>query len=176
MVFRFDVYWLDPCSSGVDNVNEIVNDSNGNKNIVNITDNSKNIYSNNDSYSITINKDIVHKTMDRLGDLGKTTIEHIDPNIGGTVAAGHVGAAMLKATTGLPPLQRAGALAGSTLISAATTKVGLGIGQNIINNSDFMSSISQSSHGNPDINRVPSPDNTFINSPLENGDLLRSPL
>jgi hypothetical protein len=101
-------------------------------------------------------------------------MEHVAPKLGDFgvgAATGTATAAMIKATNGLPPAQRATAIAGTALITAAATKIGLGIGGKVVKNTSetIIENIKNSKHGDPNINRIPSPgpDNTFIHSPLE---------
>lgn len=84
---------------------------------------------------------------------------------------------MVKATSSLPPVQRAVVIGGTAGITAAATQIGLGVGSSVFKNSEDILSIANSKHSDPDINRIPSPDidNIFINSILEK-DELRSPL
>uniref|UniRef100_UPI0028E0A25C hypothetical protein n=1 Tax=Perenniporia fraxinea TaxID=1350006 RepID=UPI0028E0A25C len=84
-------------------------------------------------------------------------------------AAGAGGAVVLK-NVPLPPVQRATlgvVTAGAT--SAAIT-IGIQGGTAITKNLNQSEAIKNHPYGDPDINRVPSPDPNIINSPLENGD------
>ena len=117
-------------------------------------------------YVVKIDKKIFHKGAQFAKETAKVLLEHADtvlPGFGG----GMVGTAMVKYSQSMPPLQRLGMIAGTTVVAAAGTKIGTDIGKSITSNTDIMSSIKKSEHSNPDPDRVPSPDNDFINSPLE---------
>jgi len=76
----------------------------------------------------------------------------------------------------LRPLQRLISLGGSAVVSAAGTKLGLSLGTTAALNTDLKSMIKNSIHANPQPERIPSPDPFMIPSPLEDGQLITSPL
>jgi len=100
----------------------------------------------------------------------KMVAEHVIPNLTTGFVGGSVGVAMAKATTGMPPAQRALLVAGTAGATAASVTIGNKLGADISKNIDITSSIKNSRHGNPDIDRVPSPDQNMINCPIEKGD------
>jgi len=114
-----------------------------------------------------LKKKIADTIVDKIGDATKVALATIVTNIGAGVAAGTVGAAALKLSTGMPPLQRAALVGASTLGSAATTKVGLDLGAAVSKNLNIKEAIKNSPHADVNIDRIPSPDIDFINSVLE---------
>ena len=94
--------------------------------------------------------------------------------MGAGSAAGAATAAVFKGTASLPPLQRLGAMATTAAVTAAATSVGTGIGVSILKNTDILSNI-KPTQTTSDLERPESPDDLFINSVFEHGDLI-SPL
>jgi hypothetical protein len=140
--------------------------TNGGKEIINVNSeiSTKN---NTENYNFQINKDLMDKGLQSVSEMSKAVVQQIAPNIGAGAAAGTATAAMVKATTGLPAFQRMGLIGGTAVITAASTKVGLNIGKAISKESDIMDSIKNSEFCDSNIERIPSPDNIFINSVLE---------
>lgn len=185
LVFSSTVF----CSSGVEggcaleinnqsNVeSNIVNNENKGKDIVNVNVQSEAYTKNKNYYTFQADKKIVDKTVEAIGEASKMVVQQIAPNIGAGSAAGAAAAAMVKATSGLPPVQRIGLIGATALITATSAKIGLDIGTKLTQNSNIVSQIKNSKFSHPNIDRIPSPDNNFINSTLEKGDLIeQSPL
>jgi hypothetical protein len=116
-----------------------------------------------------IGKNVVHEIGEKIVKGVKQGIINIGPSIGVTAAGGTVGAAMVKSTQGLPPLQRLALIGGSVGVSTAASKVGLEGGKYLVNNIDIVETIKNSKHSDPNVDNIPSPsDSNFtINSPLE---------
>lgn len=124
----------------------------------------------------------VHVKLDKntTDQIVKTVVKEgaktLVPAIGAGTAAGHAAAATIKATAGMPPLQRAAAVGGVSALTGAATVVGINTGISIVansrkakeikNNTRDVENVSEN-NGGQDIDRIPSPDNTFINSPYE---------
>jgi hypothetical protein len=128
-------------------------------------------------YNIQIEKGLFDKISSISQDYLKTFMQGILPQIGAAAAGGSIGGTALKiASTAKYPwgtrLIVTGASAG---VGAATVKVGITVGDSILAHVNFEEAIAQSRYGNPDVNRIPSPDMTIISSPIEDGDLI-SPL
>lgn len=156
------------CSNGEDNI------SNKGKDVIKV--NSETDDTNKEYYNFKISKNLFDNGLHTVGEASKMAVDKVVPNIGAGAAAGTAAAAAVKATSGLPPLQRAGAVAATALVTAASTKVGLDIGNAISKNTDFSGVIKNSPHANPDIMATPpSPDSLIINSTLESSDIT-SPL
>jgi len=156
------------CSSGEDNI------TNKGKDVIKV--NSETDDTNKEYYNFKISKKLVDNGLHTVGEASKMAADKIVPNIGAGAAAGTAAAAAVKVTSGLPPLQRAGAVAATALVTAASTKVGLNIGSAISKNTDLSAIIKNSPHANPDrMATPPSPDPFIINSTLESSDIT-SPL
>jgi len=143
------------------------NNSNDKKEVVEVKTEKDN---NNEYYSFKIRKDIVDNTGKTINDLGKSALEKFIPNLGVGAATGSATAAMIKATAGLPPVQRGFAVGSTSLVTAASTKVGIGVGERILKRIDIESTIKESKHANTKVDFIPSPDddsNSFIFSPTE---------
>lgn len=117
-------------------------------------------------------KDVVNKGI----EIGAA---HIAPNIGAGAAAGSAAMAVIKATGGLPPFQRA-IFASVTAGGVATsTSLGLKTASVLAKNNILSDIIKESPHSNPTSTRVPSPNPSFIICALESGEiptLVKSPL
>ena len=145
----------------------------GNRKLVQITSH-KDGESAKDMYSFEISKELVDEGIKNLKGVVKIATEKVVGNIGVGAAAGTAAATAFKSTAGLPPAQRVivtGAVAG---VTAAGTKVGIGIGDTLIKHININEAIKNSQHADPHIDRIPSPDPNIINSPLEND--ITSPL
>jgi hypothetical protein len=124
---------------------------------------------NSTSYTITVNKDVVEKGFEVIGEAMSKSIETIVPNSGAGAAAGAIGAGVFKATSSLPPLQRITAVGVTTLVGAASAKVGIDIGTSLVKHG--ARTVKNSAYADPDVERIPSPDGEFfINSLLESGE------
>lgn len=118
-------------------------------------------------YNFKLRKDMVDSALTGVGNILRDGISGIAPNLGVGAAVGSAATAAIKATAGLPAGQRlafTGAMAFST---AAGTKIGLDMASSLSKGLNLANAIKSSNHANPDINRVPSPDPFFVNSPLE---------
>jgi hypothetical protein len=100
--------------------------------------------------------------------IGEAT-SNITTNLGAAGAGGAVGAAAVK-NLPLPPLQRAAAGVITAGVTSGVVTVGVQAGAAIGRNINNSSTIKNHPYGDPDINRVPSPEPNMINSALENGD------
>ena len=103
-----------------------------------------------------------------IGVLTDTAVDKIVPNLGIGAAAGTAAAAAIKSTAGMPLGPRLITVGGNVLTTAATTKIGMEIGSAIVQHSDITEMIKNSPHADPQHDRIPSPDSSIINSPLEN--------
>jgi DNA-dependent RNA polymerase len=173
----FDLLPVIECST-VDNSMNMDNSENNNKSIkekdvINIKSGSDG--DGKEYYKFKFDKDKVDNVLKSSGEIAKNIGNNIAPNIGAGAAAGTVGAAVIKATSAMPPAQRMGLIFGSTAVAAAGTKVGLSVGGSALKNLDILGGIKKSKHADPDIDTIPSPDDIMINSALEYGDL-KSPL
>jgi hypothetical protein len=119
-------------------------------------------------YSFKVKKSIVEEAKENLCLGAKVVFDNIVPNVGAGSAAGTAAAAMIKATTGMPPIQRAMAVSGISGITAAATVFGIEAGNALYKNVSVLES--QSSNSDHDIDRAPSPDLSMINSSLEEYD------
>jgi hypothetical protein len=130
----------------------------------------------NNSYTIVVNKEAVEKGLEVLGEALSKSIETIVPNSGAGAAAGAIGASVFKATSSLPPLQRLTTVGVTTLVAAASAKVGIDVGTSIVKHGT--SSVKNSAYADPNVERVPSPDSDYfyINSLLESGESTDSSL
>ena len=144
---------------------------NKDKDLVNIKNESD---KDKDYYSIKVRKDIVDNGVNFISETVKVGLEKVIPNAGAGTAAGIATAAMIKASANMPPLQRAMAMAGTTLVTGTTAKVALSMGDKIVKNIDVTGSIKNSVHADPNVDKIPSPSDSHfqINSPLENSDMI----
>lgn len=140
------------------------NVSNPNKDVIHVT--NENV-TGKEYYNFKVEKKVADNFVHSVGEAAKIAATTFIPNTASGLAAGTIGAAVLKATAGLPPTHRATAVAGSMVIGAAATTIGMNIGKNIAKTADIgklvTDSIKSSPHSNPDPNIVPSP--TDINFP-----------
>jgi LAGLIDADG endonuclease len=121
-------------------------------------------------YHLTVKKSTVDKITEAALIGGKTVLGTIAPNIGAGAAAGASASAMAKMTAGVPPLQRSAIIGGTAAVTAAGTVLGIETGKAISKNLNISEAIKKSRYGDPNIERVPSPDTNIINSPLEIND------
>ena len=130
--------------------------SDGNiKDFINIIANSPS-----DSYGIKLTKTPT--------DMLINVANNITTNIGAASAGGMVGAAVIK-NLALPPVQRAATAVIAAGATSGAVTLGIQGGKVIAMNLNNSSVIKNHPYGNPDVTRVPSPEPSIINSPLENG-------
>ena len=148
--------------------NKIIEDNtiNKDKDILKVTNETD--ATNKDYYSFKISKNLVNNTLQNVNLASQTIFNNIVPNLGSGSAAGAAAAATIKATNGLPPLQRAGLVSGASLLTATSTNLGINIGNVLSKNINIKETIKNSSHANSNPDRIPSPEPSFINSTLEN--------
>jgi hypothetical protein len=118
-----------------------------------------------DHYDIKVPKGPVDTVVIALGDAAK----NITSNLGAATAGGAVGAAVIKNIPLAPVPRMAAAVVTAGATSGAIT-VGIQGGSTIARNISNSEAIKNHPYSNPDIDRVPSPDPTFINNALESGD------
>lgn len=99
-----------------------------------------------------------------VGDLASEVI----PQLGAGAAAGTAAAGAFKATAGMPPLQRLATTGAISAVAAGGYVIGASAGRSIVKNAELSEEIKSSRHGDPNPDRIPSPDpDLSINSPLE---------
>jgi hypothetical protein len=143
--------------------------SNKCKDVVSVTEGN---YKNNEYYEIKVKKDVMHKFGSGIMESSKIAVEKIAPNSAAGIAAGALGSTVFKATSGLPPVTRMGAVAGSMMVGAAATKLGVDIATTMSNKNEVkkLKIVTETKHSDHDKDQIPSPDDFFITSPLEHGD------
>nr|UEK25977.1 apocytochrome b [Mutinus fleischeri] len=134
--------------------------------------NLKDAVTNEDQYNLVVSKGVVDNGIQAGKEVLKAVLSEGITSLGASGAAGVAAGATIKSTVGMPPVQRAIALGGSTFITAASTTLGIKLGKSVISNLDINKNIPE--NNNPDIDSIPSPTDGFISSPLELGDI--SPL
>jgi hypothetical protein len=165
-VLYFDYFNHVDCSITDNFVNHLPNnyDNATSDNNINVENKSKELIkvqtdsdnnNNKEYYSFRVEKDLVNKTLNSIGEAGKIALEQIAPNVGAGTAAGAATAAIVKATSGLPPLQRTVAIGGTALVTALSTKVGIAAGDSIIKNNKLIEEVKKSKHADTIIDRVP---------------------
>ena len=182
LIFSFGIYFeyfpVIECSSDDIPMNSDNDSSNNNKSITErdiINIKSESGEDGKDYYNFKIDKNKLDSVLNKSGEIVKNIGNNIAPNIGAGAAAGTVGGAVIKATASMPTTQRLGLFFVSTAVAAAGTKAGLSAAGALVNNMDLNDQNKNSKQGNPDIDRIPSPDDNMFNSALESGDL-QSPL
>ena len=83
-------------------------------------------------------KEVVDKIGQNVVEGIKTGINQVVPSLGAAAAGGAVGAALIKSTAGVPPVQRLLLTGAGVGISTAASKLGLTIGASLANNIDFV--------------------------------------
>jgi len=153
VLYYFDLYSTIFCDEN--------DDSNGDNDVKSKTEDRSN-----DHYEFKLPKKVVDNTVDVLAKI----VSNVTPNIGAAAAAGTIGSTTLKLTNGLPPIQRAAAMAGSAFVGAVATTSGIKTGNALFENSRIKDAIEKSEYGNAFKNdeRPPSPDNNIIQSIFEN--------
>ncbi len=133
---------------GDDNVKEV-------KDLVKV----KNVVDNNDKsyYSFTIDKEIGDKTFNALAKAADNAFDKVGPNIGAGAAAGTAAGLTYKtvAGSGLPPVQKAAAVAYAA-VRAAGTKLGLDSALAIKKNINWSEVIKSSPHADSRLDSIPS--------------------
>lgn len=119
-------------------------------------------------YNLKMDGEFFDNGVKNIGVLTDTAVDKIVPNLGIGAAAGTAAAAAIKSTAGMPLGPRLITVGGNVLTTAATTKIGMEIGSAIVQHSDITEMIKNSPHADPQHDRIPSPDSSIINSPLEN--------
>jgi hypothetical protein len=117
----------------------------------------------------------VENSLNTVVDATKQASDKIIPNLGVGTATGYAVFTVLKNTAGLPPVQRLTAVASTTILTAAGTKIGAELGSIVSKNMDLNKIIKNSPHSDPQPDRIPSPDSFIANSPSES-DNITSPL
>lgn len=167
-LFSDVIYCSSPYDNNSNNTNGLginTNDktSSDTNTVINVSEDDK-------YYNFKLHKDVVQHT-------GKIIVDALDSGVNVVVKNTAVGTATaaavstwLKSTSGMAPLPRIGGLAGIAGITAASTKIGVEVGKNIV---DYHSSEKPSTFKDNDI---PSPkDDQFnISSVLEDTEILNS--
>jgi DNA-directed RNA polymerase len=115
---------------------------------------------------------------DRLATaIVKEGIGKYAPALGGAAAGGKAAAAAINATGGMPIVQRGVVVGGAAFVAATGAALGVNVAQTIMSNKskkeEIQKNINEVLHNQKDkgssteIDRIPSPDNNFINSPFE---------
>ena len=126
-------------------------------------------------YNLKLSKELVDKCLNNMADTSKVIVDKIIPQLGVGIVIGAATSAGVKTTVGMPLAQRLITVGTTTAVSAIGVKVGLWVGKAITNNMGIEKDIKYSPHAEPNPDRIPSPDMSFINSPLERNELT-SPL
>nr|YP_010691086.1 LAGLIDADG endonuclease [Phellinus igniarius]WBU93187.1 LAGLIDADG endonuclease [Phellinus igniarius] len=171
--------------------NDSINNSSNNSNNNNINNNNsnntsdENLNSNNDKkifsasliekegqrmYKLEVEKETGDNLISAGKDIAVEGGKKIAPYIGAGAASGKAAVAAFKATAGMPPLQRGAVIAGVSGVTTAGTILGLEAGKAIVENANFSDSIKNSKHGDPNVERIPSPDQDMIPCIIESGD------
>jgi hypothetical protein len=156
----------------IENNNSVTsNPSNKGKDVVSVTEGND---KNNEYYEFKVKKDVMHKFGSGIMESSKIAVEKIAPNSAAGIAAGALGSSVFKATSGLPPVTRMGAVAGSMMVGAAATKLGVDIATTISNKNEAkkLKKVTETKHSDHDKDQIPSPDDLIITSPLEHGEII----
>jgi uncharacterized membrane protein len=129
---------------------------------------------NKEYYTFKFSKKVVDNSVNTVVEASSMITEKIVPNIGVSAAAGAATAAIIKNTVGMPLAQRLIVIGSTAAVTAAGTRIGLGLGSVISKNININNAIKNTKHADPQPDRVPSPDPDMILSPLEND--MTSPL
>lgn len=154
-----DVYCDGGDSDSEDNTN---NNSNNNITNSNINTNNNND-NNNENYNFSLPKKVVDNTMTIVGK----TLTNVAPDLGVGAAVGAATSAMVKSTTAMAPAPRLALIGATSAITAAGAKTGLSAAKAASKNIDLSESIKNSKYGSASKDSLPSPDDSFINSPLD---------
>jgi len=151
-----------------------INTSSGNNTNTSFGENSKTdstkgiILESNDHYHIT--KEDFNKGIDFITQNIKTGIESVIPNLGAASAAGTAASAVIK-NSNLPTLPKLALSGAAAAVVGASTKIGIATGDALLKNKISNESITNKNISNTG-DEIQSPVNDFINSVLENGDML----
>ena len=180
--YILDIEWIRTvhCDGGDDDpsTSSSNNKTDNNKNLVTV-DKTTDSSTNKEYYEFKVEK----KTLDHLAnqalDTGVNVAKEAAPALFAGSAAGALGAAVFNGTAHLPLPSRVAVAALATGAGAATAVAGGTFAKaavnGVMNQAALSEMIAKSDHANPDVTRVPSPDNPFINSMIEIGDT-HSPL
>lgn len=116
-------------------------------------------------FVLTVNKEALSTGINTIAKAIESVGGQIVNNAAAGAAGGAVGAAVIKATSSIPPLQRLAAVGASVLVASTSATVGIGVGKAIIKNS--VSGIKTSPHSDSNVDRIPSPEEYPNNSVLE---------
>lgn len=116
-------------------------------------------------FVLTVNKEALSTGINTIAKAIESVGGQIVNNVAAGAAGGAVGAAVIKATSSIPPLQRIAAVGASVLVASTSATVGIGVGKAIIKNS--VSGIKTSPHSDSNVDRIPSPEEYPNNSVLE---------
>ena len=153
------------------NNSEVVENNNYNNNKTNNTQIASLDISNNgngEQYIAKIDKQTADNALNNSIKVGKAIGEELGLTVGVGSATGGAVSAAIKATSGMPIGRRGAIIAGTAVVTAASTRVGIAIGNSIVKNSNLFNN---SNNNSPDEDTIPSPDGSMINSVLEKGDL-----
>ncbi len=158
--FDFSLFNTIFCDSDDEDNNEVKannKDQNYNKNDLNNKDGK--------DYDFKLPKEPVDILTKAISDAAS----NMASNMGAASAGGAAAAAVIK-NMPLPPVQRIAAGAVAAGVTSGAVTIGIQVGGAITKNLNASEAIKNHPYGEPDIERVPSPDSNFINSALENGD------
>jgi hypothetical protein len=118
-----------------------------------------------------MDKETADNLVRRGGKVVREGVETAVPYIGVGAAAGKVGSTAFTALKHLPPAQRVASTGAVVVVTAGATYVGIEGGKAIVKNKtveeSIKNAIKDSKHADISKDRVPSPDNDFVNSPFE---------
>nr|YP_009739366.1 LAGLIDADG homing endonuclease [Tricholoma bakamatsutake]QIC20210.1 LAGLIDADG homing endonuclease [Tricholoma bakamatsutake] len=89
---------------------------------------------NEEYYSFKVKKDVLDNVMEKGNDLLMVGVKDIAPNLGIGAAAGKVASEAFKHTSGMAPAPRIGAVGATALATAAGTKIGIELGNVVMEN------------------------------------------
>ena len=118
-------------------------------------------------------------TMDLYGNiytavltLSYDILKNVASSLSSASAGGAAASAMIRATVGLPLMQRLALIGCIAGVASGVVSLVIHISKALISNKDILNTLDLavriSEHSNPDVNIIPSPVDVFINSPLEN--------
>lgn len=116
-----------------------------------------------------IDKKLADKVLDTAGKVIVKAVDAGFPNLGSGVAGGALGTAVFKsgAVKGLPLVGKMAAAGLGTAVGSGGSYLGVEDAKAIAKNSEISSMIKNSPHSDPNHDRIPSPDNEFIKSVVE---------
>nr|WVH38138.1 LAGLIDADG endonuclease [Poriella subacida] len=160
----FNVFTTVYCDSDDEDNNDNIQNNN------NIKDNNKNIKNNNNdngNYTFEAKISAPKQIVDTLVNGVSVAIQNMGGNLGAAAAGGTAASAVIKHTTGLPPLTRVAMASTTALAVSGGVSIGQQLGKSVTKNESILEAIKKHNYADPDIERIPSPDNSFINSVLE---------